>query len=129
MEGELIIVSLISTLGGLAGLFLINQNWFKRKEMEFKYSMARFKAGKKFKLKEAEMPDKSAHGLGDLVKGLDRGKIEGILDMLQGGDDYEGEDRGDLMQLYEENKDLVNSFIDGIRKKPPGSAPEKPQAY
>ena len=129
MEGELIIVSLISTLGGLIGLYLVNQNWFKRKEMEHKYAILRFKLGKKYKIKEAEMPDKSARGLGDLVKGLDRNKIEGILDMLQGGDEYEGEDRGDLMQLYEENKDLVNGFIDGIRKKAPGSEPEKPKGY
>ena len=129
MEGELIIMSLISTLGGLFGLYLINQNWFKRKEMEFKYSMARFKLGKKYKLKEAELPDKSKAGLGDLIKGIDRNKIEDILDMIQGGDEYESEDRGDLMQLYEDNKDLVNGFIDGIKKKSTGSEPEKPKTY
>jgi len=122
-------VSLISTVGGLIGLYFINHNWFARKEMEHKYEILRFRLGKKYKLKEAELPKKPQAGITDLLKGIDREKIQDILEMIQGGGDYEeGEEGGtDLMSLYKDNKELINGFLDGIKKGRGGSGGEKPE--
>ena len=55
MEGELIFVTIISTIGGLFGVWLINQNWYKRQEFKYKYMLKRQKLTQKGKLPASQV--------------------------------------------------------------------------
>jgi len=109
MNGELIAVSFISGVFMIISILLINHNWFKRKEMEHNYNIKRFKLGKKYKLKEQQLPQKTQKGLIESLKGVDSKTISAILDALQG---EEIEDTDDISSLLQ--SPIVQNIIKGI---------------
>lgn len=120
MDGEFIIVALISTMGGLFGLYLVNQNWFKRQEIKYRYQMKRAKLSQKMKVpvKEEKSTMETIGGILPLLKGLDGDQIGALADrFLGGGEELPIEPEGLLGLLDNIPPELIQSFLKGLAKK------------
>jgi len=135
LDGELIIVALISTLGGLGGLWIINQNWFKRQEVKYRYQMRRAKLSQKYKTPVKE--EKSTLGvIGDLaplLRNLDSDQIGALADRFLGGDidtGAEGNALDGLLSFAQDNPEIVNGFLKGLNSgKGENPASKAPSEY
>jgi hypothetical protein len=124
-------VAIIFTVGSIAGTILITQmwqmNWFKKEN--FKFQKANVMAENKIKLKKLERemgldtPKGTSFnekgGLNDIIKGLDRDKIEGILDTLGGGkDEYIEEEPSELEKILKMlPPSVIEGFVSQLTKK------------
>ena len=132
MEGELIIVSIITTIGMLLGMWILNQNWFKRQEVKYRYQLKRAKLSKKISVPVKEEPT-TIGTLGQLLpllKNLDGDQISALADRFLGEGDasgIEGDALGGLLQFAEKNPSLVKSFLDGLGTQQEGKQP--PETY
>ena len=111
MSYELVAASIVGGVFSIIGIVLINNNWFKREKLKQDYAMKRFKTGKKYKLKEMEMPEKTQKGIFDKLKGIDANTIGTILDALQGDNDVDYDDLGGLL-----DSPVVQGLIKGLGK-------------
>lgn len=96
---------------------LLNRNWFLREQMKHKYNIMRFKLGKRYKLKEAELPSRTQRGILDQLKGIDRNTIGTILDALQGEEEYGSDEIQDLLGSPIVQK-IIEGYAQGQQKKP-----------
>lgn len=123
MEGELIIVSFISSIFFLVGIQLLNHNWFKKET--FKVNRDFDRQSNKLKLKKLEhelglevTKAKTGSGgldLGGLLKtfgGLDEGTQGALIDRFLGGGE-EGEERPAWMEY-------LGPVIEGFMKSEKG---------
>ncbi len=126
LGGEMIVVSLITTLGMIFSLVLLQRNKERMLELNKKYQIEILKLkkreGRKDKKLVAELNPEPPTSLIDSVKGIDLGKVKGLLDMVQGKDyDIDEEPRNDLIGMIgdfaESNPEMVKGFIDGLGKK------------
>ena len=127
MEGELIIVALISTMGGLFGLYLVNQNWFKRQEIKYRYQMKRAKLSQKMKVpvkEETGILDQASQWL-PILKNLDSDQLGGLIDTFTGGGGggatpLDDESSGLMDILDKVPPEVIDSFLKGLSKKEGG---------
>lgn len=121
MEGELIVVSIISVCGMIVFLQLSQYNYFKKKT--FLHRLGQQKKIDKLKLSkmERELGLKTSRskteetedkGLIGLLKGLDKDKIGNILEMLQG----EEEEEDEMDWIKNISPELINSVVKGMNK-------------
>ena len=132
-------VAVVLTVGGIVGSILVTQmwqmNWFKREN--FKMQKTNVMAENRIKMKklERELGLKSSKtpvehetpGVLDLLKGLDRDKIAGILEMLQDPDgsvDYDEPPKNDLLALIDK---LPPGVVEGFLKKLGGDGEQEEQ--
>ena len=117
IEGEIIIVALISTLGGLAGIQMLNHNWFKRQDIKYRYQLKRAKIGKKYNM-PVKQEQSTLSQIGDLIpiiKNLDPDQIGGLIDMISGeGIPESGGVEGLLDKIPPE---VIDGFLKGLAKK------------
>jgi hypothetical protein len=145
MEGELIIVTIISSLFGLLGLQLLNHNWFKKQR--FKTDSELLRAENKIRLKKlekdllgqtapaaAQPPLQSSSAanqnilmqLAPLLKNLDSDQIAGLIDRFTGGGE-EGEPIEDnslggiITRFAAENPEIVQGFLNGLKNRADGA--------
>lgn len=132
MEGELIIVSLISSTFGLIGIMLLNHNWFARQKMKYNYQIKRAKLSKKHNtpVKEEKSPVENISQWLPLLKNLDGDQIGALADrFLGGGEEIEEASAGLEGILDKIPPELIDSFIKGISKKESGTnEPFSPQS-
>lgn len=118
MEGELIIVSIISLAGAIMISTLYNRNWFKRENFKINIAAEKLKLKKLAKdLDIAPVKTGTDKGIIELLSNLDKDKIANILDMLQGGSDTEVENEGIenvLLDFASKNPELVKNLIGGL---------------
>lgn len=114
---------MISTIGGLFGVWLINQNWYKRQEFKYKYLLKRQRLSAKGKIAPHQIPEeKSALGtlssLIPLLKNLDADQLGALVEKFTGeGPEPEGESSIDmLMGFAEKNPEIVQGLIEGLTK-------------
>lgn len=137
MEGEIIIVSVISTIGGLFGLWLVNQNWYKRQEFKYKYMLKRQKLSQKGKIPKSSVPDKpsglsTVANLLPLLKTLDPDQIGALVDKFTGDQDVAPSGGGGLdflMEFAESNPEMVQSFLKGIGEKKENESQEEEEEF
>lgn len=103
-EYELLMISVISTIGGLFGLWIINQNWFKRQEVKYKYRLKTAKLNKKFP-KEIQGTPAPGGELTQLIKTY-------APQLLKGSED-------------EEEGNVVGDVLGGILERLPDGTLEK----
>ena len=111
MEGELIIVSIISSIFGLCGLMILDRNWFRREN--FKIQKANIQAQNKIQIermrkelglhKQPSQPTQELGGVGnllDLAKGLGKDQIIDLVEKFLPDNerDEEGEE-GELQKI------------------------------
>lgn len=130
-----IIVTSIIGLMGMVLMFIINNsNWFKRESFklqksnilnENKIKLERLR--KELGLQKGVQPIKEADtgGVLDLIKGLDKDKIGGILEMLQGNDDEPEEKEEGIMGIInqlppEVIQGALDKFLDKDKKTDDG---------
>lgn len=120
-------VALILTVGGIVGSILVTQlwqlNWFKKER--FKMQKSNIMAENRIKLKklEREMGIDTSKGASinekggvlDLIKGLDRDKIDGLLDLI--GEKESDSDQADQSDLGKILKMIPPSVIEGFVQK------------
>ena len=125
---EIVLATLISSIFGLIGLMMWQRNKEKNLQLKKEYEIDMYKLKKRETRKDKKLgstikttPDR---GIMDLIGGLDRDKITGVLDLLQGSDgnysmdqDEPSNDLGVVGDLINSNPDLVKSFVDGFVKK------------
>ena len=97
MEGELIVVTIISSIFGLIGLLILDRNWFRREN--FKIAKSNTQAMNKLQIEKmrkelglTNQPTQAAAPVNDLLgiaKGLGKDKI---IDLVQNLLPDEGED-------------------------------------
>jgi len=97
----------------LAGLWIVNQNWFKRQEVKYKYQMKKAKLKQKYKLQDQELDEKpstiqSLGQLAPLIKKLDQDQIQGLIDTFT-GDEPEEDSISSLMPLAQSVLQGLNS--------------------
>jgi len=119
----LIVTSIIGLMGMVLMFIINNSNWFKRESFklqksnilnENKIKLERLR--KELGLQKGVQPIKEAEtgGVLDLIKGLDKDKVSGILNMLQGNEE-ELEDREEgIMGLINQ---LPPEAIQGVIEK------------
>lgn len=135
MEGELIAVSFISSIFMLVGIMLLNRNWFQKER--FKLEKSNLQAQNRIQIKRMEkelgltpsrQPKEAPTGnILDLIKNLDRDKIENILELLGGGEgETEGEAPTDtLIRMVNENPEIISKFLGGVKEKNTGNTGDK----
>jgi len=131
MEGELVIVSIISGIFGIFGLLILNLMWFK-KEM-FRVKKAQMLAENKLRMKKLEREllgtgaqntvkeSQSAGGfdlgaLAPLIKNMPPEQIASIVEKFLGGNEEEGEAGGieGLLDFARNNPEIVDGILKGI---------------
>ena len=126
MDSTLIAVAIISGVFGIISIQLIQYNYFKKKRFDFKISQAKKLDTIKLQQVRKEMgisknakiteyvPEES--GVIDMIKNIDMDKIKGALSMLQGDDD-DGDSPalGGIAGFIEENPELVNNILSGLK--------------
>ena len=143
MEGELIYVSIITSLFGILGLLLINRNWFK-KEM-FKLERQNLQQKNKIQiekmrrelgldnkpLREPQIAQEGG-GLGGilpLLRNIPPEQLASLIERFSVGGDSEGEVVGGLdglMDFVAKNPEIVKGFLQGVTKpKESTSSPEE----
>jgi len=125
---EIVLATLISSIFGLIGLMMWQRNKERNLQLKKNYEIDMYKLKKRETRKDKKIgstikttPDR---GIMDLIGGLDRDKITGVLDLLQGSDgsysvdeDQGSNELGIVGDLINSNPDLVKSFVDGIASK------------
>jgi len=133
MEGEFIIVSLITSCFGLLGLWMVNQNWYKRQKMKYNYQVKRAKLSQKLKV-----PVKEDKGILDqatqwlpLLRGLDGDQIGELADRFLGGGGEEISQASGGLEGILDNipPEMINSFLKGLSKKDETKAVEQVEAF
>jgi len=120
MEGELIIVTIISSTFGLIGILLLNHNWFKRQKVKYDYQLKRAKLSKKMKVpvKEEKTTMDTLTSLAPLLKNLDADQIGGLIDVFTGGGGAPIEESTGLESILENiPPDMIKSFLKGLSTK------------
>jgi hypothetical protein len=129
MEGELIIVSVISTIAGLVGLSMIQRNWTRRQEIKYKYQIKRAKLGKKLNapVKEELTTLGTLGALAPLLKNLDGDQIAALADRFLGEDipEEQSDIVGALTDFAMKNPDMIKGFLEGAS----GAKKEEKQRY
>ena len=146
MEGELIVVALISTAGMIVMSQMWQMNWFKREN--FRIKKKNIEGENRIKLKKLERelgltggrnptpPSDSKtpiEKLGQLspflpiLAKLDKDQLTSLIDHFIGGgfsEDQEEGDLGGIVEFADEHPDIVKSFLDGLgsEKKPSRNA-------
>jgi len=119
MEGEIIIVALISTFGMIISIMLWNHNWFKRLDAKYKYQLKRTKLSQKLKapIKEEKSGFDTFRDILPLLKNLDSEQLGALADKFLEGDlePTSGGGIGDLIIDYaESHPEAVKSFLEGL---------------
>jgi len=124
MDETWIVISVITIIGTVINIQLLNHNWFKRQELKSKYKVKEIRERSKAKLstrsrsisqEEENNPISSVKGLLNLAKGLDSDQLHDLVDTFTGSSTPESS--GDMIEsLIQNNPELVQSFIDGFTK-------------
>ena len=131
MEGEIIIVSIVSGIFTLIGISLVNHNWFKRQELKSRYKIKEIKARKQAKLptppERETSPLGSLSGLLNVAKNLEPEQIGDLIELATGRGDTGGDTTGDILNdIIENNPEIVQSFIKGLSQNVKKKEPEFP---
>jgi len=133
MDETWIVISILTIIGTVINIQLLNHNWFKRQELKSKYKVKEIRERTKAKLPRKTLsqenitsaPFSNISGLLNLAKGLDPEQIHDIVDTLTGS--ATPETSGDVLQdIITNNPELVQSFIDGFAK---GKKPEAGEQF
>jgi len=128
MEGELIIVSIISMFGMLLSLFLMQRFWDHKWEMNFDFEKWKLKhydkrqrAARQFKIKHPEPKTvvNKAMDLIPLLNSLDTNQIKELAEKFLGNETSVDEDNisdviGNLISGVDPN--LIKGFLSNIKK-------------
>ena len=124
MDSALIIVSIITTLGGLAGMYMLQFNWTKRLDLKHKYLIKRYELASKKKIPNSSVPEpvsplSSVSQLLPLLKNLDGDQIGSIVDTFTGGGFEEPLPKNEgitdtLLAFAEENPEVVKGILGGL---------------
>lgn len=137
IEGELIIVTLISTLGGLIGLSFVQRFWdhkwdknFSFEKWKLKEHSKRQKQARDFKIKHPEPKNvvNKAMDLIPILNKLDTDQLKILVDKFLPSDyEYEEDNTSNAIAdlIGGVDKDLIKGFLEGISKKKKGSVEEK----
>jgi hypothetical protein len=120
---EVLLVGLIgSTIATLITLERWNRLRIKYLQVKQDYELRRFKLGKRYKLKENQVPNRPRENLLDSLRGIDLDKIHDLLDAVQGNTDTDESDA--LANIV--NNPTVMKIIEGYmggnqagKKNPP----------
>ena len=142
----LIVCSIISLMGMMLFFIINNSNWFKRQQWKLDASV--IKAQNKLKLKklekdlgvntkaspkEALLTESPLGGLGQLaplLKNLDGDTLKSLADTFLPEQDQEPEGiSGALLNFAEENPEIVNGILQGIKGKMGNGGESPPATY
>lgn len=133
MDGELIVVALISTMGMVVTIQLLQHNWYKKEN--FRVKIKNINAENRIKLKKLERelglkgetraaaadsksPLDNLGGLLSIAKELEPDQLRAVIDMFTSGElGGEGGEYSELMPL-------VKGFLEGMNK-PQEETPKK----
>lgn len=120
-----IFVAVISGIFGLIGLQLMQQNWFKREDLKYRYDVKRAKLRKKNVPVKATSTPSSPLDWISIIKKLDPDMVHNFVDVVSGGSpeyaDEEGAEGiegmiGKALNVAKNNPELAQTFIDGLNK-------------
>ena len=117
MSYELALATLIGSFSSIITILLWQRGTWKKMSLEHAYNIQRFKLGKKYKMKEAELPKKGNKSLLEQLSKLDKGTISKALEFLAPDEDVGAEDDdlgGILKNVVANNPDMVNQFLQGL---------------
>jgi len=124
MDNAIIVVAIITTLGGLAGMYMMQYNWTKRLDLKHKYLIKRYDLSQKKKLPISSVPDpvsplSSVSQLLPLLKNLDGDQIGSLVDTFTGGGYEEPLPKNEgitdtLLAFAEENPEVVKGILGGL---------------
>lgn len=106
--------ALITTIGSIAAIMLLNHNWFKRKEMEYQYSIKKYRMGHKYKLKQQELPETPQPGLMDQLRNMDPKKLLQLANSLTGeSEEYDEEPSDPIERLLSDPnvQKLITQYV------------------
>jgi len=113
-------ISVISGIFGLIGIQLLQQNWFKREDLKFKYDVkrARFRS-KNIPVKKTSTPTGAMDWIAAL-KTVDPDVLHGLINGISGagGEALNEEETGiedTILNFAKSNPEMVKKFLDGIQ--------------
>jgi len=87
-------------------------------DLKKKYEIELYKLKKRESRKDKKLAStintKPESSIPELLQGIDKDKISGVLDLLQGGDDDDDDELGGIGSIIKNNPELVNSFLSGL---------------
>ena len=110
-EYAIIIVSIISVLGTIGAIQVMQRNWYRREEIKYKYDVKRARLRQKGKQIAARSPSGAGDWI-DKLKGLNPDTINSILDFVSGSEE-QPENIDELAQLLP----LAKGFLQGYQGK------------
>jgi len=126
MDDALVIVSVITTIGGLFGLWMINQNWFRRLKAKLDYEKDMAKLKHKYGITKASLKTPQAEGklegiasLVPMLTKLSGNQIKALADKFLNPEDFEEGEEGDIIStlINEISPDLIKGFLEGQTNK------------
>jgi len=125
MASDLIFLAatIVGGIFGLIGLQLMQQNWFKREDLKYKFDVKRAKLrAKKIPVKATSTPSSPLDWL-QTIKQLDPEMVHNLVDTISGsGNEIEQDPGGGgigagLMKFAESNPEMVQNFLAGLQKQ------------
>ena len=124
-EYGLIAVSVISGIFGLIGLQMLQQNWYKREDLKYKFDVKRAKLRRKNVPVKATSTPTSASDWLDTIKKIDPNIAHDFIDAITptsavDGDYEEGSGEGlqgaagSLVNFAKNNPAMVENFLKGL---------------
>jgi len=113
------IAVLIGSISSIITILLWQHGTYKKMAIEQNYNIQRFKLGKRYKLKEQELPKKQSKNLLEQLGKLDRNTISKALEFLTPGEEIP-EEEDDIVSILKnvvaKNPEMVSEFLKGLSK-------------
>jgi len=114
MEGEIIIVSVISTVGGLLGLYMMQVNWTKRQEIKYKYKK------NEIILKNRHRKDMSKLKQAASAESGGSSVLKSLIPLVKNNPDILGELAENFLggDIPQDKDDIMDTLIDYAKSNP-----------
>jgi len=123
-EFVLLAISIISGIFGLIGLQLMQQNWYKREDLKYKFDVKRARLRKRnLPVKSTSTPTSPMDWI-EAIKKLDPEMVHSFIDTINPSNAIDGEyEEGEQgliekgLQVARDNPELAQNFLKGLKQK------------
>ena len=123
-------IAVISGIFGLISIQMLQQNWYKREDLKYKFDVKRARMRRKnIPIKQTSTPTSPTDWI-DTIKKLNPDILHGLIDSVTDNKSVEGDFEesegieGTIMNIARNNPELVQNFLNGLQQGKTGQKGE-----